>query len=77
MTFAVYTNSLLATLNARNMIRDAGKEARSAGGMPLSLRDFPNRDSTSGGQVNYITIYPRCPPRGFPRLADSFFREHV
>ena len=52
----MYTNSLLATLNARKLLRGVGSQ--SADTMSLSLREFPNKGSI--GQVSYIHLL-LCP----------------
>jgi hypothetical protein len=44
----VYTNSLLATLNARKMIRSAGEHTQSIGdNFSLSLREFPKTGTSA------------------------------
>lgn len=62
--FLVYTNSLLATLNARRVILNAANESRSAEtlSLALSLRDLSKNVPRSpvGNQVNtYLLRYPQ------------------
>lgn len=50
----VYSNSLLATLNARKMIRGAADGIQSTGdNLSLSLRDFP-KNGTMSSRVSHI-----------------------
>lgn len=53
MNLSVYTNSLLATLNARQIFfRGAGNDGQSGDSMSVTLRDIPK-----GTEVNHI-IFP-------------------
>ena len=51
----VYTNSLLATLNARKMIRIAGEGIQTTSeNLSVSLREFPKNGPM---MVNYLFLY--------------------
>ena len=55
----VYTNSLLATLNARKMIRVAGEAIQTTSeNLSVSLREFPKNGPT---MVNYLFLFIMVP----------------